>query len=117
LKPCWWLDFGGGEVGKALREVGNCSVGVRKAGVEPVMPSVEIRKRAVEVGKPGVVVVGQGVRGNSGMKEICANSHVWLLDAERLYDTPTETAGARKNILGIGLDFEESRCIFIVETF
>jgi hypothetical protein len=28
------------------------------------MPSVEIGKRSVEVGKPGFVVVGQGVRGN-----------------------------------------------------
>lgn len=38
----------GGEVGKALREVRNCAVGVRKAAVEPVMPSVNIGKRAVE---------------------------------------------------------------------
>ncbi len=42
----------------------NRGVGVRKAAVEPVMPSVEVGKRSVEVGKPGVVVAGQGVRGN-----------------------------------------------------
>jgi len=39
--------FGGVEVGKAFREVCNCSIGVRKATVEPVMPSVEVGKRAV----------------------------------------------------------------------
>jgi len=64
LKPCRWLEFGGAEVGKALREVCNRAVGVRKAAVEPVKPSVEVGKRAVEVGKSGVVVAGQGVRGN-----------------------------------------------------
>ena len=47
MKPCRWLEFGGVEVGKAFREVCNCSVGVRKAAVEPVMPSVEVGMRAV----------------------------------------------------------------------
>jgi len=59
-----WGEFGGVEVGKALREVCNCSVGVRKAAVEPVMAAVNIGKRSVEVGKSGVVFVGQGVREN-----------------------------------------------------
>jgi len=87
LKLGRWLDFGGVEVGKPLREVCNCSVGVRKAAVELVMPSVDIGKRAVEVGKTGVVVVGQGVRKNCGKKAICANSMEEFLDAERLFKT------------------------------
>lgn len=43
----------------------NCSVGVRKGAVEPVMAAEDIEKRSVEVGKSGVVVVGQRVRRNS----------------------------------------------------
>ena len=53
------------------------------------MASVNIGKRSVEVGKPGVVVGGQGVK--------------WIFRFDKYF--------------GMGLDFGESRCIFIVETF